>query len=83
MPEEKELLTVKEVAEYLRLSLPETYRLIQSKALTHFRVGPNKGAIRVALTDLKAFLNNRRLGQPLITAPKPRVTKLKHIKIDR
>ena len=48
MTTDQKLMTVKEVSHFLRLSLPETYRLVNSKALTHFRVGPGRGAIRIA-----------------------------------
>ena len=75
-----ELLTVKEVASWLRLSLAEVYRLIRSSELSHYRVGPGSGAIRVRRDDINAFLNKRRKG------PKPEPEQslqpagLKHIK---
>ena len=63
MTTDQKLMTVKEVARFLRLSLAETYRLVNSKCLTHFRVGPGRGAIRIAEADVMAFLENRRQGR--------------------
>lgn len=74
------LLTVKEVAEFLRLSRSETYKLIQSKALPHYRVGPGRGAIRVKETDIQEFLEVRRLGPRKTPAPRLPIGELKHIK---
>lgn len=82
---DQKLMTVKEVAHFLRLSLAETYRLVNSKALTHFRVGPGRGAIRIQESDVATFLENRRQGQltpptgetHLRRAAKP----LKHIQV--
>jgi excisionase family DNA binding protein len=48
MTTDQKLMTVKEVAHFLRLSLAETYRLVNTKSLTHFRVGPGRGAIRIS-----------------------------------
>lgn len=81
MTNDDKLLTVKEVALVLRLSLTETYRLVQSKELTHFRVGPGKGAIRVLERDVDLFLEKRRIGFSA-EAPKPVIHKpaLKHIR---
>ena len=39
MTVEENLMTVKELSQYLRLSLPETYKLLKTNALVHFRVG--------------------------------------------
>ncbi len=76
----KELLTVKEVASWLRLSLAEVYRLIRSGAVSHYRVGPGKGAIRLREADVATFLEARREGprKPPEPIPKPRL--LKHVK---
>lgn len=56
------LLTVKEVVSLLRLSLTETYKLVQSRAIAHCRVGPGRGAIRIDAKEVTAFLENRRIG---------------------
>lgn len=79
MPEDR-LLTVKEVAARLRLSLAETYKLVQSQAIVHFRVGPGKGAIRIAPDALDAFLEKRRVGEaPVRRATKTITPPLRHV----
>jgi len=85
MTTDQKLMTVKEVARFLRLSLAETYRLVNSKCLTHFRVGPGRGAIRIAEADVMAFLENRRQGREPAArddvSPGRRSTPLKHIRV--
>lgn len=77
---ENKLLTVKEVAARLRLSLAETYKLVQNQAIVHFRVGPGKGAIRIELEALDAFLEKRRVGQaPKKPVPKKIDPPLRHV----
>ena len=77
----QKLLTVKEVSEILRLSLTETYRLIQSRAIVHFRVGPGRGAIRIYEKDVSLFLDQRRVGQPVkIEKPIVRDQSLRHMR---
>ncbi len=36
---ENEMITVKEIAKYLRVSLPSAYKLVNSGAIPHVRVG--------------------------------------------
>ncbi len=85
MTTDQKLMTVKEVSHFLRLSLPETYRLVNSRAITHFRVGPGRGAIRIAEQDVMAFLENRRQGRDIIAdevlTPVRRSKPLKHIQV--
>lgn len=87
MTTDQKLMTVKEVSHFLRLSLPETYRLVNTKALTHFRVGPGRGAIRIAEQDVMAFLENRRQGRDMlpreIFSPRRNSKPLKHIQIKK
>lgn len=74
------LLSVKELAGKLRLSVTETYRLIQSGEINHFRVGPSKGAIRICESEVREFLERRRIGKPKPSpAAAPRSRPLKHI----
>ncbi len=82
MESKERLLTVKELASYLGLSLPETYKLLQSNAITHYRVGVGRGAIRIRESDVDLFLEKRKQG-PAVLIPPPRRTSqpaLKHIK---
>lgn len=74
-----ELLTVKEVAAWLRLSLAEVYRLIRSSELAHYRVGPGSGAIRVKREDVDLFLNSRKKGPKGRRPVKQVAVALKHV----
>jgi excisionase family DNA binding protein len=49
-------LTVKEVAERLRLSVPAVYQLCAEQKLGHLRLGVRKGVIRVREEDLEAYI---------------------------
>jgi len=50
-----ELLTVKEVAQSLRLSTIGVYGLINAGRISHLRVGANEGAIRIPRAALEAY----------------------------
>ena len=56
------LMTVKELSQYLRLSLPETYKLLKTNSLVHIRVGKGRGAIRIRQSDVLDFLAVRQRG---------------------
>ncbi|WP_423817788.1 helix-turn-helix domain-containing protein [Rhodopirellula europaea] len=77
---DQKLLTAKEVASWLRLSLAEVYRLIGRGELTHYRVGPAKGAIRVSSDDVESFLTRRRSAPAEKPAKAERQPPLKHLK---
>jgi excisionase family DNA binding protein len=47
------ILTVPEVATYLKMSKTKVYAMIQGKQLPHVRMGRN---VRVREVDLKAFI---------------------------
>ncbi|MEZ6033135.1 MAG: helix-turn-helix domain-containing protein [Planctomycetaceae bacterium] len=87
MTTDQKLMTVKEVAHFLRLSLAETYRLVNTKSLTHFRVGPGRGAIRISEQDVLAFLENRRQGREMLPrdvfSPRRNSKPLKHIQVKK
>ncbi|MCA9193307.1 MAG: helix-turn-helix domain-containing protein [Planctomycetales bacterium] len=59
---DRQLLTVKELAVILRLSLQETYKLLQSLAMKHFRVGPGRGSIRIEPGAVDEFLKRKPVG---------------------
>ena len=77
------LLTVREVAERLRISLATAYELVKRGAIASLRVGSNRGAIRVRETDLFAYECAMMQPTPLpeINVKKPVRVQLKHIKI--
>lgn len=62
------VLTVKEVAEQLKVSPGCVYQLVAERKLGHVRVGCGRGAIRVPESDLQAFLTSSKV-EPKTTAP--------------
>ncbi len=50
------LLTVREVAERLRCSLALVYSLCEKGKLAHVRLGLGRGTIRIASSDIDAFI---------------------------
>jgi excisionase family DNA binding protein len=83
------MLSVKQIAESLKISAGIVYGWVASGALGHFRLGGKgrRGAIRVAEADLEVFLaSQKREGQqeaplppPAVPRPKP---KLRHLSLD-
>jgi excisionase family DNA binding protein len=51
-----EILTVPEVAEYLKMSKAKVYLLVQKGEIPHIKLGRN---VRIKLTDLNEWLNSR------------------------
>lgn len=52
----EEILTVSEVAEYLKISKSKLYLLIQRKELPHIKIQRN---VRIRRSDLEKWLNNQ------------------------
>ena len=50
------ILTVREVAERLKVSQGCVYQLVAERRLPHFRIGLGRGCIRVKDDDLQKFL---------------------------
>lgn len=76
------LLTVREVADRLRLSIASVYVMIRQGTLIAHRLGGRNGAIRIRPEDLEACLHSTEL---VPASPKPKQTpprvKLKHIRL--
>jgi excisionase family DNA binding protein len=72
------LLTVREVAEVLRVSANCVYELVSNGKLVCYRVGIGRGAIRVRRVDVDAYLTACRMekGEQAPRLPRPR---LKHL----
>ena len=80
------LLTVKEVAESLRISRGSVYELVKQGRLGVHRVGSGRGTIRVAETDLSAYLASCRSGkirEIRESAAMPSRRRLKHISVSK
>ena len=77
------LLTVKELAQRLRVSLATAYILVKQGKIASYRIGGNRGAIRVRPEDVVAYLESAM--QPVSnTMPqaKPVRIQLKHLKLN-
>jgi excisionase family DNA binding protein len=72
------VLTVKEVAEQLKVSPGCVYQLVAERKLGHVRVGCGRGAIRVPESDLQVFLTQSKVEPKATTLV---VTGLRHIKL--
>jgi excisionase family DNA binding protein len=74
-------LTVREVADRLRISQSSVYLLIESGRLAHHRLGARRGAIRVSEDDLAAYLAENRQDhrRESPSSPTGGRVKLKHI----
>jgi excisionase family DNA binding protein len=53
-----ELLTIAQVADFLKLSVPSVRRLQQRRAIPFFKVG---GSVRFAKKDIVAYLEKHRV----------------------
>lgn len=61
-----EPMTIKQVAERLGLSTDAVYDLCQTKQLAHFRIGRNRGRIRISPGQLEAYMqSNEEPAEPL------------------
>lgn len=83
MPHEQEptrLLTVREVAEILRVSPSLVYQLVEANKLACHRIGNRNGAIRISPADLDEYLARCR-NEPQDKTPKPARPRLKHLKL--
>ncbi len=78
--DEPRLLTVREVAELLRVSPSMVYQLVEGRKLACHRIGGGRGAIRVSTTDIQQYLAACRYEQRE-HVPKPPRQRLKHLKL--
>ena len=73
-----ELLTVRDVAKTLRVSINCVYELVGKGRLASYRVGAGRGTIRVRREDVRTYLEGCRVEneEPKRHVPRPR---LKHL----
>lgn len=57
----EQLMTPEEAASHLRASVDTVYRLCRSGKLSHHRLGPKGGTIRVHPSDLEAYVASCRV----------------------
>lgn len=60
MAEEKEIMTISQVAKYLQISEVTTYRLVQDGKIPAFKVGRGW---RVKKEDLNEFIEKQKRGE--------------------
>jgi excisionase family DNA binding protein len=80
--DEMEMLTVPEVAGYLRVSRSLVYQLTESGRLPTYRVGMGRGAVRVSKEDLSRYVESckHETGETVVRPPRRR-EKLRHLKV--
>ena len=69
------LLTIKQAAKHLAVSLGTVYDLCAQRKLKHLRVGTGRGTIRIRDEDLDAYMNGATVPSEELTTPQPRSTK--------
>ncbi len=74
------MFTVREVAMRLRVSPSLVYQLVEAGKLACHRIGTGRGAIRISLLDLDAYLQECR-SERHTPMPKPPRPRLKHLKL--
>jgi excisionase family DNA binding protein len=78
-PQNRQLLTVSEVARQLGVSPALVYQLVTQGRLACYRVGLRRGAIRFQASDVEAYLESCRVEpEERRRVPRPR---LRHIKL--
>ena len=76
------LLTVREAAEQLSLSIASVYEMVRTCRLPAVRIGGRGGAIRIRPEDLEDFLQASSQQTRKPSAPRvSRRVKLKHIRL--
>jgi len=76
------MLTVKEVAERLRISRTCVYQLVERGKLACHRIGLGRGAIRISLADLTEYIESCRVSRGAEdAAPAIPGYRLRHLKL--
>jgi excisionase family DNA binding protein len=75
------MLTVKDVARILNVSVGCVYALVDAGRIPHHRIGVGRGTLRISTDDLDRYLASckKEMGEAVIARP-PRL-KLKHLKV--
>ena len=82
MQQEKKLLTVGDVAEWLSISKSSVYQMVETGKLPVIRLGLAKGSIRFEQADILQFLADSRSSHAMADKPSTRPRKaLKHVQI--
>jgi excisionase family DNA binding protein len=57
------IMTIPEVARYLKISKSKVYSLVQRRKIPHVRIGRN---VRVRQSDLRAWIEKNVISQPAL-----------------
>ena len=79
-PHQPCLLTVREAAQSLRVSMSLVYQLVEARKLACHRIGGPRGAIRISAADLQEYLAGCRYERE-DRSPKPLRPRLKHVRL--
>jgi excisionase family DNA binding protein len=74
------MLTIKEVADRLRVSRTCVYQLVERGKLACHRIGLGRGAIRISVDDLAEFIEKCRDYREEGASVRPNPVRLKHLK---
>lgn len=55
----EKLMTIKDVAEYMQLSVISVTRMVARKEIPHIRVGKGRGSIRIVPDVLEKYIQNK------------------------
>lgn len=81
--EQKRLLTVCDVADWLNISGSLVYQLVESRKLPVCRIGNGRGAIRFRPEDIENYIASCVDSRQPVKVPVPARTRLKHVKVQR
>jgi excisionase family DNA binding protein len=76
----QDFLTVREVAQRLKVSQASVYAVIAEGKLPGYRIGAGRGTIRVSVADLQSYLAECRTGE-VKQVQKISRPRLKHLKL--
>jgi excisionase family DNA binding protein len=78
LPIEDRLLTVRELADRLRVSLATAYAMVSNVEIVSLKI---RGAIRIRESDLADYLDGARRQAACVEPAKPVRLQLKHLKL--
>lgn len=72
-------MTIKDVAQLLRVSPACVYELVGAGKLACYRIGKGRGTIRISDAQLEAFLRSNENGGEPVAVTAPRRVAFKHL----
>lgn len=78
-----DLLTIREFARLIGVSISSAYQIASNGELPTYRLGARRGAIRVARRDVDTFLSQRRVEGKISRTMREIPRGLKHLRIPK